>query len=144
MCTDPYQWWATCIRSDKYTDHRLSVNLHNRPATDGSVVVDEWCVLVRWACVNADHWTRAFHAYQDQCRSICVDIDIYSEWRVPCDWPWEGGQGVASQGRDTSGKNGNGLLHPLSCCITEWQMGCYRDRMGDACVECRDIQTSAN
>ena len=65
VCTDPYQW-ATWIRSDKYTDLRLSVNLHDHPAADGSVVDDEWCVLVRWAHVNADHWTRAFRAYRDR------------------------------------------------------------------------------
>ena len=55
VCTNPYQWWATCIRSDKHTDHRLSVNLHDYPATQDSVVEDEWCVLVRWARLNADH-----------------------------------------------------------------------------------------
>ena len=79
MCTDPYQWWATSIRSDKYTDHRLSVNLHDYPAANGSVVDDEWCVLVRWARVNADHWTRAFRAYRNRRGSICVDIDVYSK-----------------------------------------------------------------
>ena len=34
------------------TDHRLSVNLHDHPTTDGSVVDDEWCVLARWARVT--------------------------------------------------------------------------------------------
>ena len=43
------------IRSDRYTDHRLTVNLHDHPAADSSVVDDEWCVVVRLACVNADH-----------------------------------------------------------------------------------------
>ena len=52
VCTDPYQW---CIRSDKYMDHRLSVNLRDHPAADDSVVDDEWYVLVRWTCVNADY-----------------------------------------------------------------------------------------
>ena len=42
-------------RSDKHTDHRLSVNLHDRPTADGSIVDDEWCVLMRWARVNTDH-----------------------------------------------------------------------------------------
>ena len=54
MCTDLYQWWATCIRSDRYTDHRLSVKPRDHSAADGSVVGDEWCVLVRWVHVNAD------------------------------------------------------------------------------------------
>ena len=35
------------IRSDKYTDHRLSVNLRDHPAADGFADDDEWCVLVR-------------------------------------------------------------------------------------------------
>ena len=51
VCTDPYQWWATCIRGGGYTDHMLSVNLHDHLAANGSVVDDEWCVLVRWARV---------------------------------------------------------------------------------------------
>ena len=28
-------------------DHMFSVNLHDHPAADGSVVDDEWCVLMK-------------------------------------------------------------------------------------------------
>ena len=132
MCTDPYQWWAMCIRSDKYTDHRMSVNLHDHPAADGSVVDDEWCVLVRWTRVNADHWTRAFCAYRDQRGSEYACIDVYSERRVPFEWSREGGSGVASQASQgletlTASKNGKWIAAGTSSRIFVWNTETYEE-----------------